>query len=51
MLEDFIIPAAAQRLPSGVLGDHVEAFCSRLVELGYRPASIEHKLWTVGESL
>lgn len=47
MLEDFIIPAAAERLRSSLFGEHVEAFCERLAELGYRPATIRHKLWTV----
>ena len=48
MLEDFISPAAAERLRSGVLGDHVEAFCGRLVEMAYRPATIRDKLSTIG---
>jgi site-specific recombinase XerD len=47
MLEDFIIPAAAEQLRSSVLGEHVEAFCARLAELGYRPTSIRDKLRTV----
>ena len=47
MLEDFIIPAAAERLRLSVLGEHVEAFCARLAELGYRPTSIRDKLRTV----
>ena len=47
MWEDFIIPAAAERLRVSVLGAHVEAFCARLAELGYRPTSIREKLRTV----
>src|SRR5229473_1013157 len=47
MLEDFIIPAAAERLRLSVLGEHVEAFCARLAELGYRPTSIRDKLRAV----
>lgn len=47
MLEDFIIPAAAERLRVSVLGEHVEPFGARLAELGYRPMSIRDKLRTV----
>ncbi len=47
MLEDFIIPATAERLRLSVLGEHVEAFCARLAELRYRPTSIRDKLRTV----
>lgn len=48
MLEDFfIVPAAAQRLRSCVFGDHLDGFCTQLVELGHRPATIRHKLWVV----
>ncbi len=48
MLEDFfVVPEAAQRLRAGVLGTHLDAFCTRLADLGYRPASIRHKLWVV----
>jgi len=47
MLEEFIIPAAAERLRSSVLGEHAEAFCARLAELRYRPTSIRDKLRTV----
>ncbi len=47
MLEDFIVPAAAQRLRSSVIGSHVDAFCARLAGLGYRRATIHQKLWVV----
>lgn len=47
MLEDVMSPAAAQWLRSSILGEHVEAFCARLDDLGYRPTTIRHKLWTV----
>jgi len=48
MLEDFfVVPAAAQRLRSCILGTYVDAFCGRLVDLGYRPKTIRHKLWIV----
>lgn len=48
MLEDFfVVPAAAQRLRDGVLGAHLDGFCTRLVELGYQPATIRHTLWVV----
>jgi site-specific recombinase XerD len=48
MLEDVLVPAAAQRLRSSVLGDHVDAFCARLEHLGYSPATIHWKLWLAG---
>jgi site-specific recombinase XerD len=47
MLEDFISAAAAQWLRASMLGEHVETFCARLDDLGYRPTTIRHKLWTV----
>jgi site-specific recombinase XerC len=47
MLEDFIVPAAAQRLRSSIVGAHVDAFCARLAGLGYQPATIREKLWVV----
>jgi site-specific recombinase XerD len=48
MLEDFfVVPAAAQRLRSCVLGPHLDAFCTRLVDAGYRRPTIRHKLWVV----
>lgn len=47
MLEEFIVPAAAQRLRSSVVGAHIESFCTRLAGLGYRPATIRQKLWVV----
>jgi site-specific recombinase XerD len=47
MLEEYVGPAAARRLQSCVYGDHAEAFCAQLVELGYTWATIRHKLWTV----
>jgi hypothetical protein len=48
MLEDhFAVPEAAQRLRSCVLGVHLDVFCARLADLGYRPATIRHKLWVV----
>ena len=46
MLEDFfIVPAAAQRLRACTLGVHLDGFCAELVDLGYRRATIRHKLW------
>ena len=47
MLEDFIVPAAAQRLRSSVVGIYVDAFCTKLADLGYRRATIHEKLWVV----
>ncbi len=48
MLEDhFAVPEAAQRLRSCVLGVHLDVFCARLADLGYRRATIRHKLWVV----
>src|SRR5258708_6835890 len=48
MLEDFFaVPAAAQRLRSCVLGSHLDTFCARLVELGYKRLTIRQKLWVV----
>ena len=43
----FAVPAAAERLRSCVLGVHLDAFCAELVDLGYRPKTIRHKLWEV----
>lgn len=48
MLEDFLVPAAAQRLRASVLGDHVDGFCAHLEVLGYSDATIHWKLWLVG---
>ncbi len=48
MLEDFfVVPAAARRLRSCVLGVHLDAFCARLADLGHPRATIRHKLWVV----
>lgn len=48
MLEDhFVVPAAAQRLRSCVLGAHLDEFCSLLVDLGYEATTIRHKLWVL----
>lgn len=47
MLEDSVVSAAVERLRATIFGEHVEAFCARLAERGYRRASIRHKLWTV----
>ena len=48
MLEDhFVVPAAAQRLRSCVLGVHLDEFCSLLVDLGYEVPTIRHKLWVL----
>lgn len=49
MLEDFVVPTTARRLRSCVLGAHLDSFCTRLADLGYRPATIRHKLWVVLE--
>jgi site-specific recombinase XerD len=48
MLQDFTTPGAAALLHSSAFGEHVEAFCARLVGQGYRPASITRMLWAVG---
>jgi site-specific recombinase XerD len=49
MLEDvFAVPAAAQRLRSWVVGVDLDAFCTRLADLGHPRATIRHKLWIVG---
>jgi len=48
MLEDFfVVPAAAQRLRSCSFGVHLDAFCARLSDLGYRRPTIRDKLWVV----
>ena len=47
MLEDFVVPAAAQRLQSSLLGAYVDDFCSALVDLGHPAYTIRHKLWVV----
>lgn len=48
MLEDFfVVPAAAQRLRSSILGAHLDEFCSVLVDLGHPAQTIRHKLWVV----
>jgi site-specific recombinase XerD len=48
MLEDFfVVPAAVQRLRSCVLGAHLDAFCARLADAGYRRTTIRHKLWAL----
>jgi hypothetical protein len=48
MLEDFfVVPAAAQRLRDGALGAHLDGFCTRLSELGYRRPTIRHTLWVI----
>ena len=45
MLEDFVLPAAAQRVRSCSLGVHLDGFCTQLADLGYQRATIRHKLW------
>lgn len=50
MLEQFfVVPAAVQRLRSSLFGDHLERFCSRLVDCGYAADTIRAKLWSVAE--
>jgi integrase/recombinase XerD len=49
MLEDFVVPTTARCLRSCALGSHLDSFCTRLADLGYRPATIRHKLWVVTE--
>src|SRR5205814_530222 len=49
MVEDLLVPAAAQRLRDGAFGTHLDAFCERLKTLGYRVPTIQHKLWVVTE--
>lgn len=48
MLEDFLAPAAAQRLRARAVGVDLDAFCTRLAGLGYSHATIHTKLWTIG---
>ncbi len=48
MLEDFfVVPTAAQRLRSSLFGEHLDEFCSVLVDRGYAPPTVRLKLWTV----
>jgi site-specific recombinase XerD len=49
MLEEdgFARPAAAQRLRSCVFGRHLDAFCAKLAETGYKRLTIRQKLWQV----
>ena len=48
MLEHFfVVPAVAQRLRDGAFSAHLDGFCGHLVALGYRPATIRHKLRVV----
>jgi integrase/recombinase XerD len=47
MLEDFVVPAAAQRLRSSLLGAQLDDFCSALADLGHPAETIRHKLWVV----
>jgi site-specific recombinase XerD len=48
MLEDFfVVPTAAQRLRSCVLGVYLDEFCSLLVGLGHPVPTIRHKLWVL----
>jgi site-specific recombinase XerD len=50
MLEDFfIVPTAAQRLRSCAFGAHLDGLCRQLVDLGYRRATIRHKLWVLSD--
>ena len=50
MLENFfVVPAAAQRLRSCSLGVHLDAFCARLSDLGYRRPTIRDKLGVVAD--
>jgi len=49
MLEDFVASTAAQRLRSCGFGSHLDTFCTRLVDLGYRRPTIRHKLWIVSD--
>ena len=45
----FVVPASAQRLRSCVFGDYLDEFFSSLIELGYRAASVRHKLWVLSD--
>jgi site-specific recombinase XerC len=48
MLKSFFVDtAAAGRLRSCLLGPYLEAFCARLVDAGYRRATIRYKLWVI----
>jgi site-specific recombinase XerD len=47
--EFFVVPAAAQRLRSCVLGAHVDEFCTGLVNGGYQVPSIRYKLWVLSD--
>src|SRR5260370_10991273 len=49
MSEDFVlVTAALERLRCCTFGTHLDAFCVRLAELGYPPATIRSKLGVVG---
>lgn len=47
MLEDFVVPAVAERLRSYAFGSHLDMFCDGLLGLGYARATIRHKLWVI----
>ncbi len=47
MLEDFVVPAAGAQMRSCALGDNLDGFCERLVDLGYKRPTIRYKLWVV----
>ena len=49
MLEDFLSPIAARRLRlrSSARDVDLDAYCARLVDIGYRPSTIRGKLWIV----
>lgn len=49
MLEDFVTPAAAQRLRSCILGSHLDTFSAGLLGLGHKLSTIRHKLWAIGD--
>jgi site-specific recombinase XerD len=49
MLEDFVGPAAAQRLRSCILGSQLDTFSAGLLALGHKLSTIRHKLWVIGD--
>lgn len=49
MLKRFISdPVDEERLRSNILGPHLDGFCAMLVDRGYRPSTIQGKVWTLG---
>lgn len=47
MLEDFCAVITARRMRSGVLGPHIDEFCTLLVNRAYSVRTIRRKLWVL----